>query len=144
MLFSAFGMAGSTRVGNALGAGSAEGARLAALSAAAVAPLIWVVVAAILVTPLTQNLLLSLFTTGTDELLLQRMRSLLYLVVLLELFDGGWEKEVGGCSRALPVSASSRLCPQRVEGSIHQLVACAPSSFCLQAHKPSCPASLRA
>ncbi|KAL4857142.1 Protein DETOXIFICATION 15 [Chlorella vulgaris] len=84
----AFGMAGSTRVGNALGAGSAEGARLAALSAAAVAPLIWVLVAAILVTPLTQNLLLSLFTTGTDELLLQRMRSLLYLVVLLELFDG--------------------------------------------------------
>ena len=46
------------------------------------------IVAAILTTPATQNLLLGLFTTGADELLLQRMRSLLYLVVLLELFDG--------------------------------------------------------
>lgn len=88
MGFSAVAMAGSTRVGNALGAGSAEGARLAALSSALMAPAIWAVVAAVLTWPVTQNLLLSLFTTGADELLLQRMRSLLYLVVLLELFDG--------------------------------------------------------
>lgn len=88
MGFSAFAMAASTRVGNALGSGSAPRARLAALSAALVAPVIWLAVAAILTTPATQNALLGLFTTGADELLLQRMRSLLYLVVLLELFDG--------------------------------------------------------
>lgn len=88
MGFSAFAMAASTRVGNALGAGLASKARLAALASALVAPAIWCVVAFVLVWPVSQNLLLSLFTTGTDELLLQRMRSLLYLVVALELFDG--------------------------------------------------------
>jgi MATE family multidrug resistance protein len=88
MGFGAFAMAASTRVGNALGAGSAAAARLAALSAAVMAPLVWVVVAAVLTWPVSQSALLSLFTTGADELLLQRMRSLLYLVVLLELFDG--------------------------------------------------------
>ena len=71
MGFSAFGMAGSTRTGNALGAGDAAGARLAALAAAVVAPLIWLVVATVLVWPVTQGWLLGLFTTGTDQLLLQ-------------------------------------------------------------------------
>ena len=88
MGFSAFAMTASTRVGNALGGGDAEGARLAALAAALVAPAIWVVVAAVLTWPPSQAALLGLFTTGADELLLQRMRSLLYLVVVLELFDG--------------------------------------------------------
>lgn len=97
MGFSAFGMAASTRVGNALGAGSAEGARTAALASALVAPLIWVAVAAILLFPPSQALLLGLFTTGTDPVLLARMRSLLWLVVVLELFDGaqarrGWRR----------------------------------------------------
>lgn len=49
----------------------------------------------VLVWPVSQSLLLSLFTTGTDELLLQRMRSLLYLVVLLELFDGAQARGAG-------------------------------------------------
>ncbi len=151
MGFSSFAMAASTRVGNALGAGREAAARLAALASAIVAPLIWLVVAALLTWPVSQNWLLGLFTTGTDPLLLevrrqggqrglancvqgvrmpvpamllamllapavlfalccavlpcpssrlnaiphysqpvraQRMRSLLYLVVLLELFDG--------------------------------------------------------
>ena len=88
MSFSACSMAASTRVGNALGAGSPERARLAALSSAVVAPALWVVVAFILTFPPTQNALLGLFTTGTDPLLLSRMRALLYLVVVLELFDG--------------------------------------------------------
>lgn len=43
MGFSAFAMAASTRVGNALGAGLAAKARLAALSSALVAPAIWCV-----------------------------------------------------------------------------------------------------
>lgn len=73
--FSAFGMAASTRVGNALGAGNPEGARLAALASALTAPCLWVLVAAILIVPASQNLLLSLFTRGTDELLLERMVS---------------------------------------------------------------------
>ncbi|KAI7842583.1 hypothetical protein COHA_003687 [Chlorella ohadii] len=88
MGFSSFAMAASTRVGNALGAGREAAARLAALASAIVAPLIWLVVAALLTWPVSQNWLLGLFTTGTDPLLLERMRSLLYLVVLLELFDG--------------------------------------------------------
>ena len=131
MGFAAFGMAASTRVGNALGAGREQAARLAALASAVVAPAIWLVVACVLTWPVTQNWLLGLFTTGTDPLLLQvrrlgagrpqvlgrgrmprltpwpglavapeppappamhphaqHMRSLLYLVVLLELFDG--------------------------------------------------------
>lgn len=41
MGFSAFAMAASTRVGNALGAGLASKARLAALASALVAPAIW-------------------------------------------------------------------------------------------------------
>ncbi|PSC71055.1 MATE efflux family isoform A [Micractinium conductrix] len=88
MGFSAFAMAASTRVGNSLGAGSASGARLAALGAALAAPVIWIFVAFVLTWPPSQAALLSLFTNGTDEVLLQRMRSLLYLVVVLELFDG--------------------------------------------------------
>ena len=88
MAFSAVAMAASTRVGNALGAGSARGARLAALAAAVSAPAIWVAVATVLTWPPSQNLLLSFFTTGADPQLLEKMRSLLYLVVVLELFDG--------------------------------------------------------
>lgn len=101
MGFSAFAMAASTRVGNSLGAGSASGARLAALGAALAAPVIWIFVAFVLTWPPSQAALLSLFTNGTDEVLLQRMRSLLYLVVVLELFDGGWG---GWVSRVLPAA----------------------------------------
>lgn len=74
MGFAAFGMAASTRVGNALGAGREQAARLAALASAIVAPAIWLVVACVLTWPVTQNWLLSLFTTGTDPLLLQVRR----------------------------------------------------------------------
>ena len=75
-------------MGNALGAGRAAAARLAAWSAAACAPLVWVGVAAVLLVPASQRLILSLFTSGEDPVLLQKMRHLLYLVVVLELFDG--------------------------------------------------------
>lgn len=84
-----------SRVGNALGAGRAAAAKLAALAAAASAPVLWVAVAVILVNPTCQHLLLALFTSKAgDELLLQRMRNLLYLVVVLELFDGAQTGEV--------------------------------------------------
>lgn len=76
-------------MGNALGAGRAAAARLAAAAAAVSAPLLWAVVAVVLVAPPSQRLLISLFTSGADEVLLERMRHLLYLVVLLEFFDGG-------------------------------------------------------
>lgn len=81
-------------MGNALGAGKVAAAKLAALAAACSAPFLWAIVALILVLPPSQRLLISLFTSGADELLLQRMRHLLYLVVILELFDGG---QTGGC-----------------------------------------------
>ena len=71
MGFAAFGMAASTRVGNALGAGREAAARLAALASAIVAPLIWVAVAFLLTWPVSQNWLLGLFTTGADPLLLE-------------------------------------------------------------------------
>ncbi len=76
-------------MGNALGAGKAALARLAALAAGVSFPFLWVVVAVVLVTPACQRALLGLFSSGADELLLQRMRRLLMLVVVLELFDGG-------------------------------------------------------
>jgi MATE family multidrug resistance protein len=76
------------RVGNALGAGQPARAKLAAVAAVLSAPVIWVPVALILGLPPSQRLLIRLFTDGADQLLLQRMRGLLYIVVVLELFDG--------------------------------------------------------
>ena len=84
-----------SRVGNALGAARAAAGKLAALAAAIAAPLVWLVVAAVLVTPACQRLLLGLFASSVpDELLMQRMRNLLYIVVALELFDGA---QTGAC-----------------------------------------------
>ncbi|KAK9815228.1 hypothetical protein WJX72_000308 [[Myrmecia] bisecta] len=88
MAFVSVSIAVTVRVGNALGAGQAGQARLAANAAAVSTPLIWAVVAVILIEPHTQALLLSVFTNGQDAELLSRMRRLLYLVVVLELFDG--------------------------------------------------------
>eukprot|EP00887_Chlorella_sp_A99_P006737 scaffold3.g6737.t1 len=88
MPFAAQSLAACTRVGNSLGAGRPARARLAALAAMLSAPATWVLVAALLVAPPSQRALLALFTDGTDVLLLARMRSLLGLVVVLELFDG--------------------------------------------------------
>lgn len=76
------------RVGNALGAGKAALARLSALSATAAAPLLWLAIAAVLLIPATQRMLIGLFTSGADEQLVAHMRGLIYIVVVLEFFDG--------------------------------------------------------
>lgn len=48
-------------------------------------------------TPACQRALLALFSSrAVDELLLQRMRNLLYLVVVLELVDGAQTGVEGG------------------------------------------------
>ena len=122
-------------MGNALGAGSAASARRAALAAAVGTPGTWLVVAVLLGTPATQGALLRLFTDGSDPLLLQRMRHLLYLVVLLELFDGiqtVLSGIVAGAGRqrhgtiinvvAYWVLAVSLKCPRRLRGGV--LVPC--------------------
>ncbi|GAB4814513.1 hypothetical protein N2152v2_001559 [Parachlorella kessleri] len=81
-------IAASTRVGNALGAGNAALAKLAALAACVSTPLVWMAAAAILLAHPSQHLLISLFTSGEDEMLLRRIRGLLHIVVVLLGFDG--------------------------------------------------------
>lgn len=87
------------RVGNALGAGKPGRARLAAAAALVSWPLVWAGVALLLVLPPSQRLLIRAFTDGSDQELVTRMRHLLYLLVFLELFDGG---QMGGCGWCLP------------------------------------------
>ncbi|KAG2498960.1 hypothetical protein HYH03_003149 [Edaphochlamys debaryana] len=88
MGFAAFALTTSTRVGNALGSGSARAARHAALSALLTAPLMWLGVATFLVEPHSQRWLALVFTDGTDAELMYHLRRMLVLVAALELCDG--------------------------------------------------------
>mgnify|MGYP007061242464 CR=1 FL=1 len=78
----------SCRVGNALGAGNAPLAKLAALAACISTPVVWAAAATILLAPPSQQLLISLFTSGDDDVLRRRIHGLLHIVVVLLGFDG--------------------------------------------------------
>ncbi|KXZ52717.1 hypothetical protein GPECTOR_8g111 [Gonium pectorale] len=88
MCFAAFSMTTSTAVGNALGAGSARLARHSALTALCAAPLMWCLIAALLLEPHTQTWLALVFTDGSDPALMGHLRRMLAIVAALELFDG--------------------------------------------------------
>lgn len=75
-------------MGNGLGAGSAALAKLSAKAAAATVPLIWVVLASLLLVPASQRFVIGVFTSETDPGLLRTMHHLLNLLSLLLLFDG--------------------------------------------------------
>ncbi len=75
-------------VGNELGAGSAEGARLAMDAAAVIAPVLWLAAAGVLGAPAAQRALVGLFTTPGDTALLAQLRTLLSIVLAMLLFDG--------------------------------------------------------
>ena len=74
-------------------------------SALAITPLLWAVIACILVEPHLQRLLLHLYVDGSDRALWHSLRWLLTIVAVIELADGlqtvlGGVVQVRTCHRA--------------------------------------------
>ncbi|GFH20514.1 multidrug and toxic compound extrusion protein, partial [Haematococcus lacustris] len=72
MGFTALSITASTFVGNALGAGDARQAKVAALASVLGAPLLWLLVALVLLEPHSQAALIALFTDGSEPNLVPR------------------------------------------------------------------------
>ncbi|CAL8463544.1 g3078 [Coccomyxa elongata] len=88
MVFLAQSIAVSTRVGNELGAMRPKAARTAAAAGMTMAPLLWAVIAMILVEPHLQRLVLLLYLDGSDAVLWRALTRLLLITAAVELFDG--------------------------------------------------------
>lgn len=88
MAFLGAAVAVGARVGNNLGANRPGAARLSAFTAVSVTPAIWVPLALVLVLPITQDALVSMFARPEDTSLRETLGNLLYIVAGLELLDG--------------------------------------------------------
>lgn len=88
MAFLGVAVAVGTRVGNSLGANRPGSARLSALTAVSVTPLIWLPLGVLLTLPYTQSKLVGIFVRPEDTLLWDTLGYLLNIVAMLELFDG--------------------------------------------------------
>ncbi|MCJ1429726.1 hypothetical protein MMC29_007641 [Sticta canariensis] len=83
------------RVGNALGSGNAQAARVAVAAAVAVVPLAWACLIIPLIEPHLQRLVMRVFTDESDALLLRHMRRLMWGLAGMLLADG-WQLALQG------------------------------------------------
>jgi multidrug resistance protein, MATE family len=88
MLFSSLAMVLNSRVGAGIGSRNSQRVIDALKAACILVPSAWLAVSFMLIFPPSQALLLSIFTDGKDALLIKQVKSLLWLVVVLEAFDG--------------------------------------------------------
>ena len=72
-------------------------------SALAITPLLWAVIACILVEPHLQRALLHLYVDGSDAALWQSLRCLLTIVAVIELADG-LQTVLGGVVQVRPAT----------------------------------------
>ena len=96
------------RVGNELGAGRPREAFMVVFSALAITPLLWAVIACILVEPHLQRALLHLYVDGSDAALWQSLRWLLTIVAVIELADG-LQTVLGGVVQVRPATKLAHL-----------------------------------
>ncbi len=96
-------------MGNELGGARPKAARLVVTSALTITPLLWAVIALLLVEPHAQAALLSLYLDGSDAVLWQRLRELLLIVAVIEFFDS-LQTVLGGVVQARTRPRTSSLC----------------------------------